>query len=66
MNTHQNWQLWFAWHPVVRHQADLSEWIWLERIYRQRHPLGHWNYALDLFEVIQQLGDVAHNNQEHW
>lgn len=64
MNTHQNWQPWFAWHPVVRHQADLSEWVWLEHIYRCQGPDHHWIYALDLFEIVRQPGDSDHTDQK--
>lgn len=56
MNTRSSeWQSWWAWRPVVRHHADRSEWIWLERIYRYRNRQNQWIYRTDLFELIQDL-----------
>jgi hypothetical protein len=39
----ENWELWFAWHPVW---DELSrEWFWLEYVWRNRFGMAGWSYV---------------------
>lgn len=45
----ENWQRWFAWHPVVASDGQKSRLVWLQSVERKEYSAGinrWWEYKV--------------------